>query len=177
MRIIDFDSGSLTLNGTSIRRYNPADLHRASTAIFQQFSRYTGTVIDNVGVGRVEDMPSGADAADEAIRKAIKLAEGDAVVASLPRGLNTVLDAVWYDAVGLASSQGSGSHAGYGGMRSAPGDAELLPHGLSGGEVSISEQYVLKDSSCSNLALVAAHRPGARIHACSPTRSGPASIR
>lgn len=94
---------------------------------------------DNVGVGRVEDMRSEAsDARNGPVRRAIRLAEGEEVVDALPRGLETVLDAVGFDAMAASGSQGSG--AGYGaytgpGMMGA--DQEWMPHGLSGGEASV----------------------------------------
>lgn len=122
------------INDTSIRQYNPSDLHRASTAIFQQFSRYVGTVKDNVGVGRVEDMRTDDGSANGPVRRAIRLAEGEAVIQALPRGLETVLDAISFEAMGASASQASGS--GYGGMGTMGGDSDWLPHGLSGGEVS-----------------------------------------
>ncbi|EIM85550.1 P-loop containing nucleoside triphosphate hydrolase protein [Stereum hirsutum FP-91666 SS1] len=154
LRIIDFHSGSLTLNDTSIRLYNPSDLHRVCTAIFQQFSRYNGTVTDNVGVGRVEDMRSDVSGTrDGPVRRAIRLAEGEEVVDALPKGLETVLDAVGFDAMGASGSQGSG--AGYGAY-TGPGmmgvDQEWMPHGLSGGEASWQRIALAR-------AFMRAHRP------------------
>ncbi|TFY51817.1 hypothetical protein EVG20_g10825, partial [Dentipellis fragilis] len=51
LRILDFSTGSLCINGTDVRAYDPAALHRASAAVFQGFARYAGSVADNVGVG------------------------------------------------------------------------------------------------------------------------------
>ncbi|TFY81792.1 hypothetical protein EWM64_g2225 [Hericium alpestre] len=56
LRIFDFQAGELLVNGINIRRYDPAELHRASTAVFQGFSKYNGTVTDNVGIGFVRNM-------------------------------------------------------------------------------------------------------------------------
>lgn len=95
---------------------------------------------DNVGVGRVEDMRSDASGArDGPIRRAIRLAEGEEVVDALPRGLETVLDAIGFDAMRTSGSQGSGSGYGaYAGAGMMGTDQEWMPHGLSGGEVRIS---------------------------------------
>ncbi|KAI0301874.1 P-loop containing nucleoside triphosphate hydrolase protein [Multifurca ochricompacta] len=69
-RIIDFHSGELLINGTDVRRYDPAELHRATTAVFQGFCKYNGTVAENVGVGYIPDLDR-----PTALRKAVHLAE------------------------------------------------------------------------------------------------------
>jgi len=103
-----------------VRRYEPAELHSATTAVFQTFSKYNGTVAENVGVGYIPDLDHPA-----ALRKAVRLAEGDHIVRSLPHGINTRLDAL-----GLDSMSYSPAGLGAGGAR-----APWASHGLSGGEV------------------------------------------
>ncbi|KAJ7179429.1 P-loop containing nucleoside triphosphate hydrolase protein [Mycena filopes] len=110
LRIIDHDLGSLAINSVNIRRYDPTDYHQHLTAVFQGFSKFSTTVRENVGVGRVEKMRSRT-----AIETAIHLAEADSVVNSLPYGIRTILD-----------SGESMSYAGCG-----PSSRQ---HGLSGGE-------------------------------------------
>ncbi|RDB20513.1 Subtilin transport ATP-binding protein SpaT [Hypsizygus marmoreus] len=115
LRILDFDRGTLQVNGVDIRRYHPDEYHRHLTAVFQGFSKFNATVKENVGLGHVVRM-----AQRSAVEKAIHLAEADAIVESLPHGLRTILETPGFETV------------------SYPGMSNHLPtaqnHGLSGGE-------------------------------------------
>ncbi|KAF7331998.1 ABC transporter domain-containing protein [Mycena kentingensis (nom. inval.)] len=102
LRIVDCE-GDLAVNGVSVRRYESRDYHQHLSAIFQNFSKFNSTVKENVGFGRVEKMNSKA-----AIGSAVKLAEAEELVKSLPRGLGTILE--------------------------TPGFMGCSQHGLSGGE-------------------------------------------
>ena len=113
LRILDFDQGELTVNGVDIRKYNPAEYHRHLSAVFQGFSKFDGTVKENVGVGFVDKIHSRA-----AVEKAVTLGGADAVVNSLPNGLRTHLDSASFD---------PSQH---------PANTQ---HGLSGGEVSCAD--------------------------------------
>ena len=119
-RIVDFHDGELLINGIDVRRYEPAELHRATTAVFQSFCKYNGTVAENVGVGYIHDLECPA-----ALRKAVQLAEGDHIVRSLPHGINTRLDALGLDSMSYSPA----------GMGACGARAPWASHGLSGGEV------------------------------------------
>ena len=119
-RIVDFHSGELLINDVDVRRYEPAELHRATTAVFQSFCKYNGTVAENVGVGYIHDLDCPA-----ALGKAVQLAEGDHLVRSLPQGINTRLDALGLDSMSYSPS----------GMGACGARAPWASHGLSGGEV------------------------------------------
>ena len=119
-RIVDFHSGELLINDVDVRRYEPAELHRATTAVFQSFCKYNGTVAENVGVGYIYDLDCPA-----ALGKAVQLAEGDHLVRSLPQGINTRLDALGLDSMSYSPS----------GMGACGARAPWASHGLSGGEV------------------------------------------
>lgn len=119
-RIMDFDSGELLINDVDVRRYEPAQLHRATTAVFQSFCKYNGTVAENVGVGYIDDLDCPA-----ALRKAVQLAEGDHLVRSLPHGINTRVDALGLDSMSYSP----------GGVGACGTRAPWASHGLSGGEV------------------------------------------
>ncbi|KAF7313550.1 ABC transporter domain-containing protein [Mycena chlorophos] len=108
LRIVDYH-GDLIVNGVSVRRYDPDDYHQHLSAVFQTFSKYNSTVRENVGLGRVEKMSSRAS-----IEAAIKLAEAEGLVDSLPYGLRTILE-----------TPGFMSYSGY---------TPARQHGLSGGE-------------------------------------------
>ena len=119
-RIVDFHAGELLINDVDVRRYEPAELHRATTAVFQSFCKYNGTVAENVGVGYIHHLDSPA-----ALRKAVQLAEGDHIVRSLPHGINTRLDALGLDSMSYSPA----------GMGACGARAPWASHGLSGGEV------------------------------------------
>lgn len=116
LRIVEFDKGILQVNGVDIRRYNPDEYHRHLSGVFQGFSKFNSSVKENVGLGHVEQMRQRS-----AIEKAIHLAEADAIVASLPNGIRTILETPGFESV---------SYPGMSNPSSSP------HHGLSGGEVS-----------------------------------------
>jgi len=116
LRILDFDRGSLLVNGVDIRSLDPVDYHKHTSAVFQGFSKFNSTVIENVGLGNV-----GKIGCMPAIRKAVHLAEADGLVGSLPKGLRTVLETPGFESIP------------YPGMI---GRNHQQRHGLSGGEVS-----------------------------------------
>ncbi|KAN0140055.1 P-loop containing nucleoside triphosphate hydrolase protein [Lactarius tabidus] len=118
-RIVDFHAGELLINDVDVRRYDPAELHTATTAVFQSFCKYNGTVADNIGVGYIPDLDRPA-----ALRRAVHLAEGDHIVRSLPHGINTRLDALGLDSMSYSP----------GGMGACGNRAPWTSHGLSGGE-------------------------------------------
>lgn len=117
---MDFHSGELLINDVDVRCYDPAELHSATTAVFQSFCKYNGTVADNIGVGYIPDLDRPA-----ALRRAVHLAEGDHIVRSLPHGINTRLDGLGLDSMSYSP----------GGMSPCGNRAPWTSHGLSGGEV------------------------------------------
>ena len=128
LRITGYDSGELLVNGRDIRRYNPEEYHEHVTAVFQGFSRFEGSVKQNVGVGYEPDMRS-----PTSIDKAVALAGATRIVRSLPNGLKTALDASGCNPVArpLNDSFSCGP--------------ERRQHGLSGGEVrSIKGSFYVK---------------------------------
>lgn len=116
LRILDFDRGTLLINGIDIRSLDPVDYHKHTSAVFQGFSKFNSTVKENVGLGNV-----GKIGCIPAIRQAVHLAEADGLVGSLPKGLRTVLETPGFESIP------------YPGMI---GWNHQQRHGLSGGEVS-----------------------------------------
>lgn len=116
LRIVDFDRGTLLVNGEDIRRYDPVDYHQHVTTVFQGFSKFNSTVKENVGVGYAAKMESRT-----AIDNAIDLAGATPIVESLPKGLKTKLDSTGFGS-GLPPFNAAGS-------------TKTEHHGLSGGEV------------------------------------------
>lgn len=114
LRILDFDKGSLNVNGVDIRLLDPSDYHKHTSAVFQGFSKFNSTVKENVGFGNIEKVGY-----RPAITQAVHLAEADGLVRSLPKGLMTVLETPGFDSIS------------YPGMM---GYNHQQRHGLSGGE-------------------------------------------
>ncbi|KAH0587187.1 hypothetical protein H2248_005996 [Termitomyces sp. 'cryptogamus'] len=94
LRILDFDSGYLKVNGVDVRRYLPDDYHRHTSAVFQSFSKFNATVQENVGLGFVEHLNE-----NRAVSTAVHLAAADEIVASLPQGLRTTLDNPGFESI------------------------------------------------------------------------------
>ncbi|PFH52604.1 hypothetical protein AMATHDRAFT_74081 [Amanita thiersii Skay4041] len=113
LRILDFDKGSFLVNDIDVRRYNPDDYHRHVTAVFQGFSKFNSTVQKNVGLGNIENLGN-----RPAIEQAVQLAEADALIASLPKGLQTKLQTPGFESISYPGSNFTTPHL----------------HGLSGGE-------------------------------------------
>ncbi|KAL1944227.1 hypothetical protein VTO73DRAFT_3412 [Trametes versicolor] len=125
LRIFDFDSGELLLNGLDARTVRPQELHARATAVFQGFSRFSTSVKGNVGIGFVPDMHDPA-----AVTAALGLAGAEGLVSSLPDGVRTTLD---------------GDTSYHGGCEAFSGSAGRKPHGLSGGEwqrIAISRAFM-----------------------------------
>lgn len=113
LRIIDFE-GQLRVNDVDIRRYDPADYHKHTTAVFQNFSKYNSTVRENVGLGSVESLSRRS-----VVEAAVHLAQADTIVDALPHGLQTMLESPGFETLS------------YPGM---PQSQSSRHHGLSGGE-------------------------------------------
>jgi len=114
LRIFDFEQGQLLVNNIDVRRYNPADYHKHVSAVFQGFSKFNSTVRENVGIGRIENLPHRSS-----IETALELASADAVVNSLPQGVQTILECPGYETLSYPGSKNMTNQV----------------HGLSGGEV------------------------------------------
>jgi len=147
LRIVDYDRGSLLVNGVDIRRYNPTEYHSHLSAVFQGFSKFSTTVKENVGLGNVEKIGY-----KPAIETAVHLAEADTLVKSLPNGLKTMLETPGYESLS------------YPGMMAHEDTTQR--HGLSGGEVrdAMFCHLVLAETYTHHV-LVATYCPGKGLHA------------
>lgn len=136
LRITGFDGGVLRVNGRDVARYEPGELHARSAAVFQGFARLDASLRQNVGVGFVPDIQSPA-----AVARALALAAADPLLAALPHGLKTRLDA---GATTSAATPAAAAGAPLPHFADAPcrayapraggGGGAGRPHGLSGGE-------------------------------------------
>lgn len=83
-RFYDIKSGRILIDGTDIRDYTLESLRKNIAIVFQDNFLFSGTIRDNVKVGR-------PDATDDEIRRALDLAYMTEFVDSLSQGLDTFI--------------------------------------------------------------------------------------
>lgn len=81
-RFYDPTTGAVSLDGVDLRELDPADLRRAIVMVTQEAYLFSGTVADNIALGR-------PDASAEEIRAAARAVGADAFIEALPDGYDT----------------------------------------------------------------------------------------
>lgn len=81
-RFYDPTAGRITLDGVDLRTLHPKDLRRAIVMVTQEAYLFSGTVADNIALGR-------PDATLEEIRDAARAVGADGFISSLPDGYDT----------------------------------------------------------------------------------------
>lgn len=81
-RFYDPTKGSVTLDGVDLRSLHPKDLRRAIVMVTQEAYLFSGTVADNIALGR-------PDATFDEIRAAARAVGADAFIEALPDGYST----------------------------------------------------------------------------------------
>ncbi|MDR2321608.1 ABC transporter ATP-binding protein [Microbacterium sp. NPDC089698] len=81
-RFYDPTAGAVTLDGVDLRDLHPKDLRRAIVMVTQEAYLFSGTVADNIALGK-------PDATMEEIRAAARAVGADAFIDSLPDGYET----------------------------------------------------------------------------------------
>ncbi len=85
-RLYDPVSGSVSIDGTSIKDFRVED-HRSNIGvIFQDYARYHLTAVENIRLGDIKHSPD-----DSVIRLAAEAAGADAMIENLPDAYDTVL--------------------------------------------------------------------------------------
>ncbi len=82
MRFYDVDAGSISIDGTDVRNITRDCVHRNYGMVLQETWLRSGTVRDNIAMGR-------PGATDEEIEQAAKLAHAHSFIVKLPDGYNT----------------------------------------------------------------------------------------
>ena len=86
LRLYDPTAGRITLNGVDLRDYEPAALRKAYGVIFQDFTKYELTARENIAAGDLAALDD-----DARLLHAAAESGADAVLSTLPDGLDTVL--------------------------------------------------------------------------------------
>ncbi len=84
-RFYDINNGKIYLDGKETRSMSREDLRGHIAMVLQDTCFFTGTIFDNIKYGR-------ADASDEEVYQAAKMARADSFICQLPDGYETVLD-------------------------------------------------------------------------------------
>lgn len=91
-RLYDPQSGSITMEGTDLRRFALKDLRRQISVVFQDYARYFLTVNENIRLGDI-DTPKDSPK----IREAAIKANADPFIRKLPHGYDTTLGRWFWD--------------------------------------------------------------------------------
>lgn len=83
-RLWDVQGGAVTLGGTDVRAIGSDVLHRHIAMVFQDVTLFSGSVLDNLRVGR-------PGATLDEVRAAARAAQADDFIMTLPRGYDTLL--------------------------------------------------------------------------------------
>jgi len=85
MRFYDVDKGSIKIDGVDIRNINRSDVRKLFGMVLQDTWLFNGTIRNNISYGR-------ADASEEEIVRAAKLAHVDHFIHALPNGYDMELN-------------------------------------------------------------------------------------
>lgn len=85
-RLYDPEAGSITLDGTDLREFDPAELRRKFAVVFQDYARYNVSARDNIWFGDTR-----TPATLNEIRRAARAAGADDAIERLQHGYDTVL--------------------------------------------------------------------------------------
>jgi ATP-binding cassette subfamily B protein len=84
-RFFDIKAGEITIDGHSIKDIRRKDLRRSMAIVLQDTHLFTGTVRENIRLGRL-------DATDEDVVQAAELTAAHSFIKRLPQGYDTVLE-------------------------------------------------------------------------------------
>jgi len=99
-RLYDPTEGQILLDGVDLREYDLEDLHREIGVIFQDFMRYEMTALENIAVGRVEEIGN-----LELLKSAAQKSMADLTIGRLPLGYNQMLGRRFDQGVDLSGGE------------------------------------------------------------------------
>ncbi len=90
-RLYDPQSGAISIDGTDLRQFNPAELRREISIIFQDYVQYHFTARENIQLGNIHRR-----CGDTEIITAARRAGADTFISRLPGGYDTLLGK-WFE--------------------------------------------------------------------------------
>ena len=99
-RLYDPTEGQILLDGVDLRDYDPGDLLREVSVIFQDYMKYDMLAIENIGFGKVESM-----AVPALVEQAATKSLAHQVIAGLPNGYAQMLGRRFENGVDLSVGQ------------------------------------------------------------------------
>ena len=99
-RLYDPTEGQILLDGIDLREYDLEDLHREIGVIFQDFMRYEMTALENIAVGRVEEIDN-----LELLKSAARKSMADQTIGRLPLGYGQMLGRRFDQGVDLSGGE------------------------------------------------------------------------
>ncbi len=111
-RLYDPLEGRIALDGTDLRDFDPSELRRQISVVFQDYNRYSLTFSENIWLGNLglpgenETIDAGPSPSTRAaILEAARLAGADGIASRLPRGYETLLGRSFEDGEELSIGQ------------------------------------------------------------------------
>jgi ATP-binding cassette subfamily B protein len=99
-RLYDPTSGRILIDGTDLREFDPAELRRNITAIFQDFVRYDFSAEENIAFGDVDSIGK-----HDRVVNAAKKAQAAHLIEGLPKGYEQTLGKRFEDGIDLSGGQ------------------------------------------------------------------------
>src|SRR6202047_4556175 len=99
-RLYDPTEGQILLDGVDLREYDLEDLHREIGVIFQDFMRYEMTALENIAVGRIEEIGN-----LELLKSAAQKSMADQTIGRLPLGYDQMLGRRFEQGVDLSGGE------------------------------------------------------------------------
>lgn len=152
-RLYDPTEGAIFINGVDLRDLSLRDIHDRVGVIFQNFARYSVSVRDNIGYGRIE-------ALDNPMRtqEAARQAEAETFIKAFPKGFEQVLGRVFDDSLDLSGGQWQLIALARAFMR----DAEIMVLDEPTAAVDVETEYKLfkkfQELMCNRTTLLVSHR-------------------
>lgn len=100
VRLYDPSSGTIRLDGVDIRDYDPADLQRITSIIFQDYIKYQLNAKENISVGNIlsnGDMGKIVTAAEKSL--------ANSVIEQLPEGYDQMIGRRFHNGIDLSGGQ------------------------------------------------------------------------
>ena len=99
-RLYEPTGGRILIDGVDVRDFDIAELRRIVSVVFQDFVKFSTTLRENIGFGRIEAVDD-----LDAIRAAAERGGADEVAAEMPKGYDTLLGYWDDDATSLSGGQ------------------------------------------------------------------------